>query len=84
MICIQDFCGNSTSYGTTKYQVNFWADWCPRCKEIWFGGYWQMIPNLFSETEPSENDQFVIDHIKEHEPACEKAYWDYIYDNKAE
>ena len=43
-----------------------------------------MIPNLFSETEPSENDQFVIDHIKEHEPACEKAYWDYIYDNKAE
>jgi thiol-disulfide isomerase/thioredoxin len=79
MVCVQDFCGNGTFQGNMKYQINMWADWCPSCKGIQFGGYWDSIPNLPYETEPDfDNCPIIKAHIAKHEPYCEKRYQEWI------
>lgn len=79
MVCIHDFCGNATLQGNWKSQINFWADWCPSCKKIHFGGYWSSIPYLPYEIEPDFDTCPVIKaHIQEFEPDCEAAYQKYI------
>lgn len=64
-ICLQDFCGR----GKDGFQTNFWADWCPHDKVVYFGGAWGFIPNLLAETEPSDDiwGAWVEKHEKIHD-----------------
>ena len=79
MICVQDFCGNGIFQGGFKHQINLWADWCPICKVIVFGGYWSSILDLPYKTEPDfDNCQIIKNHIKQHEPECEVKYQEWI------
>ena len=71
MICVYDFCGSTP----TKYQVNYWADWCPKCKIIQFGGYWFPIPFLVFGRKPDFDKSPTIQaHIKKYEDDCEQRY----------
>lgn len=82
MICIEDFCGGGVIQGSTKYQINLWADWCSDCKKVYFGGYWSEIPDFCCENEPDINEENIVAHIKKYEPLCETAYQKYIFRTK--
>jgi hypothetical protein len=47
-ICIEDFCG-SDGVGDLEY----WADWSPSTKLVYFGGNWVGVPLMKSETQPT-------------------------------
>lgn len=51
MVCVYDFAGNSR-------HVGFWADWSKLTKTVYFGGDWWDIPNMISQTEPSESQVY--------------------------
>lgn len=51
MICIEDFAGN-------ERQCGHWADWCPACKKVFFGGFWDDFPPMASGSEPSEDEVY--------------------------
>lgn len=48
LICIEDFCGRE------GYQ--FWADYDTDRKITTFGGLWECVPDMPSETQPSNSD----------------------------
>lgn len=50
-VCIQDFCG---SYEPGHLPIQFWADYFPQRDVTVFGGYWHDVPDMPSETEPTE------------------------------
>jgi hypothetical protein len=51
LICVYDFAGNSRDCG-------FWADWSKSAKTVYFGGDWWDVPDMQSETIPSEKEVF--------------------------
>jgi thiol-disulfide isomerase/thioredoxin len=74
MECIEDFAGNMREPGR-------WADWCPTCKVVVFGGYWREIPDLPSNKMLDEDDSKYLSHIKKWQPKCEESYQAWL--NKA-
>lgn len=48
-ICIIDFAGNSREPG-------MWCDYWPEHKVVTFGGYWTAVPNMPSDTLPTEEE----------------------------
>jgi len=47
-ICIEDFCGRCDGF-----PCSFWADWWVDDKVVTFGGEWGDVPDMPSETEPT-------------------------------
>lgn len=58
-ICLIDFCGYSEP---GHFPTSYWADWNPATKLITFGGEWQEISPVMSETEPTDSE---IDLLQE-------------------
>lgn len=58
-VCIVDFCGYSYP---GHWPTSFWADWDG--SEVIFGGDWDHIPNMPTDTEPTEQevDAWVAKH----------------------
>ena len=52
-VCIEDFCGY-THEG--HFPVSFWADYVPSLKITRFDGEWWNVPDMPSESEPTELD----------------------------
>lgn len=48
-ICIIDFAGNSREPG-------MWCDYWPERKVVTFGGYWCEVPDMPSDTCPTEDE----------------------------
>lgn len=60
-VCLVDFNGYTFP---GHFPVAYWADYYPDQKAVIFGGDWQTVPDMPSETCPSEEDvhQWVVDH----------------------
>lgn len=54
-VCIEDFCGTDERC----YPKEYWADWCSECHIVTFGGEWNDIPSMQSETEPTSEQVHV-------------------------
>jgi hypothetical protein len=63
MVCVMDFGGSyTTSWGLRVYPFNCWADW-DGTKTV-FGGAYAEVPDMHSDTEPTE--QQVEEWVKKH------------------
>lgn len=59
-VCIEDFCGRDERGVPTS----FWADYFPTIKTVTFGGDWCDVPDMNSDTEPTEKQ--VWDWARKH------------------
>ena len=49
-VCVEDFAGNGVDI------PGFWADWSPCDKMTYFGGAWENVPPMPSESQPTDSD----------------------------
>lgn len=51
-VCVVDFCGRWNRIP----MVQFWADWYPADRIVRFGGWWEDLPPMPADSEPTDDD----------------------------
>jgi hypothetical protein len=51
--CLEDFCGYSL---TDHLPVQYWADWCPATRTVYFGGDWCDVAPWALEAMPTSDE----------------------------